>query len=171
MTLNVTAAPSFTVALSPDSLRIVAGTSGTTTLTLTPQNNFTGSVSLALIDAQGNAPQGIALSPTSLNVSGTNPVSQSLTIAVASSTNPATYRLRLRATSGSLVREANLTITVVTTPSSGGATWTQRVFEPLTLNDVAWGNGLFVAVGDDGTLATSSDGVRWTTGSGNPSRS
>jgi hypothetical protein len=50
-------------------------------------------------------------------------------------------------------------------------TWTQRTSG--TGNDligVAYGNGLFVAVGDDGTILTSPDGVSWTqrtSGTGN----
>src|SRR5688572_3023097 len=52
-------------------------------------------------------------------------------------------------------------------PSSDGITWTPR-FSPTAndLNGVAYGKGLFVAVGDNlppnGTLLTSPDGLTWT---------
>jgi len=49
--------------------------------------------------------------------------------------------------------------------SEAGATWTLRVPGFNDLNSVAYGNGLFVAVGgsrDSSTILTSRDGVTWT---------
>jgi long-subunit fatty acid transport protein len=49
--------------------------------------------------------------------------------------------------------------------SEAGATWTLRVPGFNDLNGVAYGNGLFVAVGgsyDSSTILTSRDGVGWT---------
>ncbi|MGY2954787.1 hypothetical protein ACVWZQ_002946, partial [Thermostichus sp. MS-CIW-29] len=44
-----------------------------------------------------------------------------------------------------------------------GVSWTQRTSGTSNqLNGVAYGNGLFVAVGWDGTILTSPDGVSWT---------
>src|SRR5439155_10798304 len=42
--------------------------------------------------------------------------------------------------------------------------WTLRnpVPTPNSLRSVAWGNDIFIAVGDSGTVLTSSDGVSWT---------
>jgi hypothetical protein len=41
--------------------------------------------------------------------------------------------------------------------------WTQQTSGTRDdLNGVAYGNGLFVAVGDFGTILTSPDGVNWT---------
>jgi len=39
--------PDFTISLSPDSLTVQQGLSGTTQLTITPQGGFTGTVSLS----------------------------------------------------------------------------------------------------------------------------
>jgi hypothetical protein len=43
-------------------------------------------------------------------------------------------------------------------------TWTQRdlAYEQLPLYGVVYGNGLFVAVGWDGAILTSTNGVTWT---------
>ena len=71
--------PDFTFTLNPTSLTVQQGSSGTTQLTITPQNGFTGTVSLSLV----GAPSGVTLSPTSLNVRGTRPATQSLTVRVA----------------------------------------------------------------------------------------
>jgi hypothetical protein len=49
--------------------------------------------------------------------------------------------------------------------SEAGATWTLRVPGFNDLNGVAYGNGLFVAVGgspDSSVILTSPDGVTWT---------
>lgn len=119
-TLEVTAAsggnpppnPDFQVTLSPTSLSIQQGGSGTATLTLTPQNGFSGTVSLSLV----GAPSGVSLSPTSLSVTGTNPVTQALTLSVAGTTPTGAYSLKVRAASGSLTKETSLNLTVTAPP-------------------------------------------------------
>jgi hypothetical protein len=153
--------PDFTISLNPTSLTVQQGQSGQTTLTLTPQNGFTGTVTLVLEDQNGNpAPSGITLSPTSVTVSGSSPVNQALTLSVGGSVATGTYNLRVKATSGSLVKTANLTLTVTAPP---GITWTARNSGMGTsLHAVTYGNGLFVAVGDGGTTLTSEDGITWT---------
>jgi hypothetical protein len=45
----------------------------------------------------------------------------------------------------------------------GRGDWTERASGTSNwLNGVTYGNGLFVAVGEDGTILTSPDGVTWT---------
>jgi hypothetical protein len=154
----------FTLSLNPASLTLQPGQSGTTTLTITPQNGFTGTVNLSLVDGSGNPVPGITLSPTSVSVTGPSPVTQDLTLSVDSGVAPGTYNLQVRATSGSLTKTANLSLTV-SAPGGGGAgtTWTLRTSGTSTfLNDVTYGNGLFVAVGAVGAILTSPDGVTWT---------
>ncbi len=104
--------PDFTLSLSPTSLTVQQGGSNQTTLTLTPQGGFTGPVNLSLVDRNGNPVSGITLSPTSLNVTGTSPVTQTLTINVATNVDADTYNLRVRASSGNIARTAGLTLTV-----------------------------------------------------------
>jgi len=55
-------------------------------------------------------------------------------------------------------------ITSIVAPE-GGTTWTTRTsgFGTTTIYGVTYGDGLYVAVGDDGTLTTSTDGITWTT--------
>jgi uncharacterized membrane protein len=112
LSLTVTPPPDFTLSLNPTSLTLQPGQSGTTTLTITPQGGFTGTVSLSLV----GAPSGVTLSPTSVNVTGSNAVSQNLTLSVGSGVAPGTYTLQVRATSGSLTKTANLSLTVTPPP-------------------------------------------------------
>ena len=47
--------------------------------------------------------------------------------------------------------------------SSDGTTWTLRTSGiTRTLNDITYGNSIFVAVGGEGKIITSSDGSSWT---------
>jgi len=106
----------FIISINPTNLTVQQGSSGTTTLSITPQNGFTGTVSLSLVAGQDQVPQGLTLSPNGVQVSGTNPVNQTLSFSAQSTTPTGTYRLKVRATSGSLTREVGLTVVVTATP-------------------------------------------------------
>jgi hypothetical protein len=177
LSVVLTACPSnpprdFTLSLNPTSLTVQQGASGQTTLTITPQNGFTGTVALSLVDGSGNPVPGITLAPTSVSVAGSGPVSQNLTVSVGSSVAPGTYSLQLRATSGSLTKTAGLSLTVTASGGGGGGgggggsgvgtTWTLRIPQGNSLYAVTYGNNTFVAVGSGGTILTSPDGVTWT---------
>ena len=100
--------PDFTISLNPTSLTVQQGSSGTTRLTITPQNGFTGTVNLELV----GAPSGVTLSPTSVNVTGSSPVSRDLTVRVDSTVNAGDYNLQIKATSGNLNKTAPLSLKV-----------------------------------------------------------
>ncbi|WP_448377592.1 COG1470 family protein, partial [Fervidobacterium sp.] len=122
--------PGFTLSLNPTSLTVQQGASGQTTLTVTPQNGFTGTVSLSLVAGQDPVPQGLTLSPGSLQVSGASPVNQTLTLSAQAATPTGTYRLKVRATSGGLTREAGLTVTV--SASGGGGAGEVQLPPPVS---------------------------------------
>jgi PKD repeat protein len=150
--VRVRAKKDFTLSLNPTSLTVQQGSSGTTTLTITPQNGFTGTVALSLVDGNGNPVPGITLAPTSVNVTGSSPVSQNLTVSVGSGVAPGTYSLQVRATSGSLTKTASLSLTV-TAP----ATDFSMVLESNTLT-LAPGGTAYVRLsvtGSGGTLSLS----------------
>jgi len=177
VSLTVTPPPDFTISLNPESLTVRQGSSGTTTLTVTPQNGFSGTVNLSLVDGSGNPVPGITLFPTSVNVTGSDPVTQDLTVSVAGSVAAGAYSLQLRAVSGGLVRTAPLDLTVTADTGRGSGSGTAvtvrqqgngsslvyyRVgggsWQPLTLSG---GQATFTATGeyevaarcdDDGTL-------------------
>jgi hypothetical protein len=153
---------------SPDftfTLEVKQGSSGTTQLTITPHGGFTGTVSLSLV----GAPSGVTLSPTSVNVTGSDPVIVNLTVSVDSGVAPGTYNLQVKFTGGGITETAALSLTVTASGDGGGrgggsgvgTNWTLRNLGD-SLNGVTYGNGLFVAVGEGGTILTSPDGVSWT---------
>jgi hypothetical protein len=100
--------PDFTISLNPTSLTVQQGSSGTTRLTITPQNGFTGTVNLELV----GAPSGVTLSPSSVSVTGSGPVTQTLTVDVDSTVNAGDYDLQIKATSGNLNKTAPLSLKV-----------------------------------------------------------
>ncbi len=116
LTLTVSPPPDFTLSLSPNALTVQQGNSGTTTLTLTPQNGFTGTVGLSLVAGQDGVPQGLSLSPQSLQVTGSSPVSQALTLTASAGTPAGTYRIKVRGTGQNITRDVDLTVTVSPPP-------------------------------------------------------
>jgi hypothetical protein len=102
--LNVNAAgvPDFSLLASPSSLTITQGASGTSTITVTPQNGFTGSIALS---ASG-LPTGVSFSPTS--ITGTS----MLTVTASSTATTGTFPVTLTGTSGSLSHTTTVSLTV-----------------------------------------------------------
>ncbi|WP_126216969.1 hypothetical protein [Thermus scotoductus] len=98
--------PGFTLSASPSTLNIPKGRMGNTTLTITPQNGFSGMVELSL----EGAPEGVRLSPTSVAVEGVTTVP--LTLSVAGSVSPGSYSLSLVGKSGAVVGSTNLLLEV-----------------------------------------------------------
>lgn len=103
--------PSFGLDLSAPSATTTPGGMASLDFTLTPENGFTGTVTLSLLDA----PSGISLeSPTSVVLS--SPLTDTLTLSVANNVPPNTYTLRLRAVSGTIVREKAFALVVQKAP-------------------------------------------------------
>ncbi len=116
LALRVAVPPGFALSLSPTSLTVQQGASATTTLTLTPQGGFQGTVTLSLAPGQDGVPQGLSLSPQSVQAAGPDPVTQTLTLAASASTPTGTYRLKVRGTGQNVTRDVDLTVTVSPPP-------------------------------------------------------
>src|SRR3989475_436014 len=101
--------PSFMLSASPRSLSIPQGASGASTISVTPQNGFTGSVSLS---ASG-LPSGVTASFS------TNPAtaSSTLTLTASSSATTGTFSVVVTGTSGSLTGSTTVSVTVTSGPN------------------------------------------------------
>src|SRR5947208_3440350 len=108
LTLTVSAAPDYSLSLSPTALTIGQGATGNTTVTIT-RTNFTGAVTLSL----GNVPAGVtgAFSPAA--PTGT---SSTLTVSVAAAVAPGVYNLTVDGTGTPGNRSTPLTLTVSAAP-------------------------------------------------------
>ncbi len=105
--------PDFILSVRPESLRVEAGGSTTTTLTIAFQTGFTGRVDLAVEVPNGFT---VELDPASLDGSGTSV----LTFTVASTVAPGPYFLRVDAAQGSLTHSGTIVL-MVTAPGASQA--------------------------------------------------
>jgi Pro-kumamolisin, activation domain len=116
ISLTVKPAPNFSLSDDPASLTIDQLASGTSTITITPENGFTGKVALA---ASG-LPKGVTVS------FGTNPATSSskMTLAVGATAATGTSTITITGTSGSLSHATTVKLTVdpglalIATPAS-----------------------------------------------------
>ena len=106
---SVSNAAGFALSLSSAGVTMAAGGSGITTLTITPENNFSGTVNLAVT----GLPVGVTASwnPASATRSSV------LTLTAAASAVVGTSTLTLTGTSGGISSTARLTVTVTGPPS------------------------------------------------------
>jgi hypothetical protein len=104
LTVNAPAQPDFSLSASPASLTVKQGTSGSSTITVTPSNGFTGSVTLST----SALPSGVTAS------FGTNPTTSTsaLTFTASSSATTGTSTITVTGTSGSLTHSTNISLTI-----------------------------------------------------------
>ena len=109
--------PDFTVAVSPSSLTISAGSNGTATTTVSSINGFNSSVALSC----SGQPSGITcgFSPSSVTPPANGSANSTLTVSVAGSVSPGTYNFDVDGTSGSTTRSDGISVTV---PGAGPVT-------------------------------------------------
>ncbi len=104
LTVNAAAAPNFSLSASPASLSIQQGNSGTSAITVTPANGFTGSVSLS---ASG-LPSGVTASFNPTSTTGTS----TLTLTASSTATTGAATVTVTGTSGSLTHTTTISLTI-----------------------------------------------------------
>ena len=109
------ATPAFTLAVSPTSVSVVVGSSGTSSITTAVSGGFSSAIALT---ATG-APTGVTVSfsPTSIAAPGSG--TSTVTLAVASTTATGTYSITVTGSGESITHSAtiSLTVTAVATPA------------------------------------------------------
>jgi hypothetical protein len=108
--------PGFSLELTPATLRLNQGDSRPLTLTLVPQQGFTGVVSLTL----ANAPQGVSLSPATIAFSESLIASRPITLTVGNTTpllDSAALTLTARAAAHTATASLTLTVLAAGSPS------------------------------------------------------
>ena len=157
LALTVHAAPpDFSLAVSPTSLTLNAGTTSTAiTVTATPLNSFNGSISVALT----GLPAGVTANPSTLTLTSAQPsATTALTAAItAASASPT---ITFTGTSGSLTHTATLALTVQaasTTNAPDVTTWhydlartglnsQETILTPANVNSTQFGRIGFFSV-------------------------
>jgi hypothetical protein len=140
VTLTVNPAPSFTLSATPTSLTVARGSSGTSTIKVSGQNGFTGSITLAASGMPSGVTAAFATNPTT--------GSSVLTLTVSSSATTGTSTVTIKGTSGSLTASTTVALTISCTSTAivpyisinKGSTWTEEssatVSSPSTAVDL-----------------------------------
>jgi len=104
LTVNGVATPNFSLSASPASLTVKQGTSGSSTITVTPSGGFTGSVTLS----NSALPSGVTAS------FGTNPTTSTsvLTFTASSTATTGTSTITITGVSGSLTHTTTISLTI-----------------------------------------------------------
>src|SRR5258708_4900351 len=102
------AAPSYTLSASPTSLTITQGNSGTSAITVAPQNGFSGSVSLSASGLPSGVTSSVSPNPTS--------TTSTLTLTASGTATTGTVTVTITGTSGTLTNTTTITLTVSPPP-------------------------------------------------------
>lgn len=116
--------PGFIIGSSPNALTVIEGNSGTSTVTVTDLNGFSGSVALTI----AGLPSGVtaAFNPTSTTTTST------LTLTASASAAAGTSTLTITGVSGSITQTTTLALTIVGPDYSLTATPNKLVVPPGT---------------------------------------
>lgn len=98
--------PDFSIAATPSSQTVAQGNGTSYTMSVTPSNGFSGSVSFTV----AGLPSGATASFTPTSVSGSG--STTMAVNTSSSTPPGTYTLTINATSGTLTHSTQVQLVV-----------------------------------------------------------
>ncbi|HLK07310.1 MAG TPA: hypothetical protein VKV30_05205 [Candidatus Angelobacter sp.] len=111
LTINATATPNFSLSASPSSLSVTQGSSGSSTITVSPSGGFTGSVTLS----NSALPSGVTAA------FGTNPTTGSsvLTFTASSTATTGTSTITITGVSGTLSHTTTISLTI---NAAGGST-------------------------------------------------
>jgi subtilase family serine protease len=104
ISLTVTAGPDFSLSASPSSLSVSRGTKGTTTVSITPSNGFTGSVTLSASGLPHKVSASFAPNPASS--------SSTLTLTVGRRATTGAFTVTITGTSGALTHKTTITLLV-----------------------------------------------------------
>jgi subtilase family serine protease len=107
--LTAATTPNFTLSASPSSVTIKQGASGTSTITITPVDGFSGSVTLAASGLPSGVTAGFSPNPATST--------STLTLTASANATTGTVTVTITGTSGSLTNTTTLSLTV---NSSGG---------------------------------------------------
>jgi hypothetical protein len=128
--------PNFSLSASPQQLNVSQGNTGTSTISVTPANSFTGAVALG-VTALG-LPAGVTatVSPTSVAEGG----SATLSVSTTGSTPGGNFPIVVTGTSAGLTHTAYVTLALpgftITTPSNVFLNQSGRASATITIGDV-----------------------------------
>lgn len=122
LTVNSGATPDLSVSASPSSRSIPQGQTTTYGITVTSQNGFSGSVSLAALNLPGNiALAGTAFNPQTLNVPSGGSATSTFNYVSNSTVPTGTFTVTMQAQGGGLTHSTTVTLIVNPAPPDAAA--------------------------------------------------
>jgi hypothetical protein len=115
VTLTVTAAPTFTVSANPNTLTIVQGTNGTSTITVTSLNGFNSSTTLSASGLPSGVTAGFV--PSSVTPPANGTATSTLTLTASGTAATGTATVTITGTSGSTTASTTISLTITPAPS------------------------------------------------------
>jgi regulation of enolase protein 1 (concanavalin A-like superfamily) len=150
LTAGAPSTPSFTLSASPGSMNLTRGSSGTSTITITPQGGFTGNVNLS---ASG-LPSGVTASFSSNPATSTSV----LTLTASSTATTGTVSVTLTGTSGTLTNSTTLALTVADSTLPSG--WLdQDIGSVGVAGSASYAGGIFTVRGSGQQIWNTADGL------------
>jgi subtilase family serine protease len=105
---STTQTPAFTLSASPTSLSVVAGKSGTSTITTAVSGGFDSAIALT----SSGAPTGVTVSFSPSSIAAPGSGTSTVTFAVASTTKAGTYSITITGTGDSITQSTTVSLTV-----------------------------------------------------------
>ena len=139
LTVNPAPAPDFTLSASPANLSLIQGASGSSSITLTPQNGFNGSVTLSASGLPNGVTASFSPNPTT---SGST-----LTLTAGSSATTGTASVTITGVSGSLSHSTPLSLTVKVVPTLPSVWADGDIGAPSVAGSASYGNNVFTVSG------------------------
>src|SRR5439155_24600049 len=146
---TVTAEPNYTHSASTGSLGIMQGASGTSTVTITPQNGFGGSVSLSASGLPGGVTASFSPNPAT--------ATSTLTLAASGTATMGTVAVTITGTSGSLTNTTTIALTVNLPPGWSDA----DVGSVGTAGSASYVNGTFTVKASGKWIYDVADGMHF----------
>jgi hypothetical protein len=166
LVLVVTPAATADFSLSGSGATVTQGSSGNGSITVSPSNGFTGSVTLSVTSS---LPTGmtVGFSPNPVSITSSSSVSSSMTVSTTSSTPTGSYTLTIKGTNGSLSHQTSVTVQV--NAAASGVNFTLSASSgTLTVAVNSSGSDTLTVTpsgGFTGTVSLSVSGLpRWTSG-------
>ena len=144
-------AASFTLTASPGSVSLAQGSSGTSTITIAPQNGFSGNVTLA---ASG-LPSGVAASFSPNPATSTS----QLTLTASSAATTGTVSVTLTGTSGSVTSSTTLALTVTSNSTLPSGWLNQDIGSVGVAGSAGFAGGIFTVRGSGQQIWNTADGL------------
>jgi hypothetical protein len=153
ITLTVIAAPNYALSASPSSLGVIQGASGASTITVTPQNGFSGNVSLS---ASG-LPGGVTASFSPNPATGTS----TLMLTAGSTATTGTVAVTITGMSGGLTRTTTISLTVSSPPPPPTVWLDQDVGQVGVAGSASYANGTFTVNASGQYIWNTADGMHF----------